>query len=42
MDRIVSESAQAIGNSRRDRVVDEKPQDAALMGNSRSRTLSAA
>ena len=42
MDGIVSDGAQTGGNAGRDRVVYNEPQEAALIGISRSRTLSAA
>ena len=42
MDCIVSCPTQTGSNARRDRVVNEEPQEAALIGISRSRTLSAA
>ena len=42
VDSVVLGRTQAGSNAGRDRVVNEKPQEAALIGISRSRTLSAA
>jgi hypothetical protein len=42
MDRVVASTAQLLGNARRQRVVHEEPQPAAVSGSSRSRTASAA